>query len=103
MSQHKTIIAGIGPYQGRCGCNATGPVVDHKWEAEDWTRDHMEQVERVRTHLGRAPSLTSARDYYRQMQATTDNPVHRDQWRMLADELDMRLGNFDHPLDAPLW
>ena len=103
MSQHKTWIAGVGPYQGKCACEARGSVVDHQWQAEDWVRQHMEQVERARTHLDRTPSLAYARDYYRKMEATTDNPTHRTQWKMLADEIDHRLGNFDHPTDSPLW
>lgn len=109
MSRHKTWIAGTpegeGPHvcQGCCACGAKGPVVDYRWEADDWCIDHMQQVERALTHLWRTPSLKSSRDYYRRMAKTTDNPTHRQQWTMLADEIDMRLGNFDHDVDAPLW
>jgi hypothetical protein len=103
MTHHQTRVAGVGPYQGKCACEARSEVVDHSWEADDWCRDHMDQVERARVHLYRQPSLASARDYYRRMADTADDPAHRDQWTMLADEIDLRLGNFPHDADAPLW
>ena len=103
MSQHRAWIAGTDPWQGKCTCKATGPVTTLRWQADDWVRDHIDQVERARAHRRGTPSLASTRDYYRRMETTTTDPVHRDQWRMLADELDHRLGNFRHSDDAPLW
>lgn len=103
MSNHAPWVAGTDPYQGRCTCHERGPVVNHKWQAEDWVRSHTEQVERARAHLGKTPSLAQSRDYYRQMERTTTDQVVRRQWKMLADELDHRLGNFPHPDSAPLW
>lgn len=103
MSHHRAWVAGQDPWQGKCTCRATGPVVPHRWEADDWVRDHMDQVCRARYRLARTPSLASARDYYRKMETTDADPVRREQWKMLADEIDHRLGNFEHPDDSPLW
>lgn len=103
MSHHRAWIAGQDPWQGKCTCGTTGPVVDLRWVADDWVRAHMDAVERVRAHNQRTPSLTWTRDYYRSMEAKTDEPGLRAQWKMLADEIDHRLGNFEHPDDSPLW
>jgi hypothetical protein len=103
MSRHKTWVAGSDPWQGRCVCEARGQVVEHRWEAEDWNRTHMEQVERARAHLYASPSLSRTRDHFREMEATCTDLVQKGQWKMLADEIDHRLGNFPHDNDAPLW
>ena len=103
MSHHRTWIAGQDPWQGKCTCGATGDVADHKWQADDWTRDHIAAVERVRAHRRGQPSLTWTRDYYRRMETTATDPALREQWKTLADEIDHRLGNFKHPEDSPLW
>lgn len=103
MSHHRAWVAGQDPWQGKCTCGATGSVSEHRWQADDWVRAHTQAVEQARAHTRRIPNLTSTRDYYRKMETAADNPEHRLQWKMLADEIDHRLGNFEHPDDSPLW
>lgn len=103
VSHHRAWIAGQDPWQGKCTCGATGDVVDHRWQADDWGRTHIESVERVRAMRRGQPSLTVSRDHYRKMEATATDPAQRAQWKVLADEIDHRLGNFKHDDDSPLW
>lgn len=89
----KVVILDTG-YAGRCTCKAKGPTRLSLTDAEDWGYQHLRDVERTRAHLReRAPSLRDQYDYYRQMQNNPDTPVReREQWKMLADGIQHRLG-----------
>lgn len=94
MSHHKTAVAGsTDAWQATCLCSARSAVVEHRWEADDWCRSHMQAVERARTHLrDRSPSLKDQRDWYRKQAARATDETVRDQWLSLADGLDHRIG-----------
>ena len=92
MSNHQTRIVGNGDaWMGRCACHAQSELSEHRWEAEDWERTHLQEVERARAHLKRTPSLKDQRDWFRKQAANTSGTV-RQQWLALAEELDHRLG-----------
>jgi hypothetical protein len=102
MSGHKTTIAGADDaWQGRCSCRMRSPVYDHRWEADDWNRNHLAIVDRVRTHLARSPSLRDQYAWFSRQAEQAADPEDRRLWGMLAEELGHRLGSPPH--DEPLF
>ena len=83
----------------RCSCGWM-PDAKRKYATRQMVEDefyrHYQMVERVRKHLAHGkgtPSLASQRDYYRLMANDPNVPEKdREQWKMLADGLDRRLG-----------
>lgn len=104
MNNHRTVlwVIEVGRYQGRCTCGERSPEHNQHWEAEDWVHRHKRNVERAKAHKT-TPSLADQRDHYRRMEALTNDPWVKAQWKVLADGLDQRLGTTHHPEDAPLW
>jgi hypothetical protein len=97
MSNHKTrIVGGDGGWQARCECYDHSPICEHRWEADDWKRAHLDAVARVRAHLKKSPSLRDQRDWYRKQAAKATDEQARALWLMLAEGLDHRLGHPQH-------
>lgn len=102
MSGHKTTIAGHDDaWQGRCSCRMRSPVYEHRWQADDWNRDHRAIVERVRSHLARTPSLRDQYDWFIKQAGLSTDPKIKSQWIMLAEGLAHRLGTAPH--DEPMF
>lgn len=82
-------------FKAACLCRATSNTQMHRWQAEDWGRDHLALVERVKAQLApRTVSLARQRDYFREMSNKPDVPEgERRLWAALADELDHRLND----------
>jgi len=98
MSNHRTRVDTSGrDFFGVCDCKAFGPVERFRTLAEDWGREHLRAVERVRAHLqGRNPSIADQHAYYRRMQRDPRLPAQeRALWKILADGLEHRVGITD--------
>lgn len=93
MTNHKVLVHSLEDgYKAICSCRAASNTEEMFWQAEDWSRDHLAVVERVKAHL--APkniSLEKQRDYFReQANNEANSPGDRRLWAALADELDLR-------------
>lgn len=51
MSNHRTSIVGDdGAWQAKCSCDTRrSPLYEHRWEADDWIRAHVQIVARARS------------------------------------------------------
>lgn len=90
MSNHRVTYLGSGDRsQARCSCKQKSPIVT-RGDAEGWWYDHLQEVERVRMHLGtRNPTLKSQHAWFVKQAEDTGNPVEdRELWRQLADEME---------------
>lgn len=107
MSNHRVIIEREpGGHRAICVCRALSRSFPFRWEAEDWELQHLDLVNRVKTHLshGRTPSLTSQRDYFRSKEVDLNTPKgDKPIWKQLADELDKRLNDAGTGETGELW
>lgn len=90
MSNHKIVFLGLADrMQARCSCKQKSLIGDRGF-VEAWVYSHLQEIERVRAHLGpRSPSLKSQRDWFLAQADNTDNPPEdRALWQQLATELD---------------
>ena len=95
---HRVVVQRHGEteFMAKCKtCGWAGAKTINKQAAEDDVLTHEQYVARVQASLGtRNPGLTSQRDYYLRMaEDQTVSEEHRRQWRMLADELSVRLND----------
>lgn len=91
---HQTSIrAHDGQWRAVCSCDQGSLYSDHKWEADDWAREHIASIDRVRLLGASSPSL---RDQYRWFRSREKDPrtpqQERNMWKQLADELEHRMG-----------
>jgi hypothetical protein len=95
MSNHSlTTARRDGRWMTSCECGGVSDPYEHRWQADDWSADHLEQVARVRAHLrGRNPSLLDQYRWYRKQEAETTDPTERDRWAILAEGLSHRIGH----------
>lgn len=99
MSNHHVSITGFienRTWQAICTCRRVSPILDQKWEAEDWRDQHHEEIDRIRSRIDRPMSLRALRDFYLSRAATTTDGDAA-LWQQLADELDRRI---ERPRDA---
>jgi hypothetical protein len=101
----KIITDQDGMFVARCACRQISKRVPMRWQAEDWEREHLDYIEKVKAHLGtRTPSLKSQRDYYRsKAEDPSVSAAEREQWAMLADGLDRRVGDREYGEEPMLW
>lgn len=104
MSNHKVRYKRYGDdYHAECSCSRTSGLGTRQ-DAEDWIREHHEEIQRVRTHLMGSPSLSNQYNYYRrQEQDLATSESDRALWKQLADELQPRLPSSSTPEDLTLW
>lgn len=94
MSNHKPRCEFTdGQWMGYCTCRQRSNWFEEKYKAEDWCREHLEGIARVRAYLAGTPSLKSQRDYFNEM-AEDPNTSEADRllWQQLANEITHRLG-----------
>jgi len=91
---HSTSIVRVGDsFRGSCACRTKGPVVANRWEADDWNRGHLADIERVRLHLNTQPSLPRAAQLYREAAAREDvTPENAALFIQMAEEIEHRVG-----------
>jgi hypothetical protein len=90
VTNHRFHLAGGGDsWQGRCSCKQRSKIGTRS-EVEDWGIKHLQEIERIRAHLGtRSPSLkTQCAWFFAQADDPENPPEDRVLWRQLADELD---------------
>lgn len=100
MSNHKVHYAGWDPnLQARCSCKKRSPVGPRS-QVEDWFTTHLQEIERIRAHLGtRSPSLKTQYAWFAaQADDEANDPEDRVLWRQLADELDRFIAARSAPL-----
>jgi hypothetical protein len=90
MTNHRVHYAGLDPnLQARCSCKKKSPIGSRS-EVDDWFREHLYEIQRIRTHLGtRNPALKTQCAWFQAQADDPENaPEDRVLWRQLADELD---------------
>lgn len=102
---HKTTVVPVSlpgqpgtQWVGRCSCRHVGKISPSHHDALVWGIAHLAEIERLRMHASRRPSLKDQRDYFRERsgdEALTDQ--ERTLWTQLADELDARIGDREQP------
>jgi len=95
MSNHHVHYAGLDPHlQARCSC-AKRSAIGTRSEVDDWFREHVHEVQRIRAHLGsRNPSLKTQYAWFVKQAEDTDNdPDDRALWRQLAEEMERFLAS----------
>lgn len=98
MSRHTITTDAYGTgWRAYCSCRASGPPNASRSLAEDWGPEHLRTVERAKAHLNGTPTLATTYAYYRRMENDQEVPAkEREQWKVLADGLEHRLGLVDH-------
>lgn len=94
MSNHSLSTAQRnGRWFASCECGGASEPCEHRWQADDWSAQHRDQVARVRAHLrGRNPSVLDQYRWYRKRETEATDPTERDRWALLAEGLQHRLG-----------
>lgn len=74
--------------QGRCSCKQKSKV-GNRAEVDTWYFSHLQEIERIRTHLGtKNPSLRTQWAWFSAQAVNEDNPTEdRALWRQMADEM----------------
>lgn len=82
-----TIIGSDDRCQARCSCKQKSTITD-RGGVEAWQYLHLQEIERIRAHLGsRNPSIRSQLAWFETQAANLDNdPDDRALWHQLADE-----------------
>lgn len=103
MHQTWTYLA-QGGFGAKCKCKQHSGIFTHQWQAEDWARDHMTEVERIQArHANRSPSLSTSLRLFREAQANTDcTPEQQAIFERMADEIESRI-NTSGDEQLPLW
>jgi hypothetical protein len=100
VSNHRVHYAGLDPnLQARCSCKKRSEIGSRS-TVEDWFISHLQEIERIRAHLGsRTPSLRSQWAWFQaQAEDETNDPEDRALWGQLADELDRFISARGAPL-----
>lgn len=105
MSTHKGTIVRlegieVGPdLQMRCRCGRYSPRMGTRQDVEDWHREHVEEMERLRLSMAKSgPSLLDQHAHYTAMASDpTVTESDRLLWQQLADELERRLPTKETP------
>lgn len=93
MTNHRVSYLGSGERaQARCSCKKKSPIAS-RGDAESWFYAHMQEVERIRAHLGtRSPSLKTQLAWFQTQAENADNEYDdRVLWRQLADETERHI------------
>ena len=88
MTNHKIHFAGLEPtLQARCSCKKRS-AIGTRSEVEDWYRDHLHEVQRIRAHLAsRTISLPRQHAWFLEQAENPENdPEDQVLWRRLAEE-----------------
>lgn len=102
-NHHTTVILIGDSFRGGCACRQRGPVVDTRWAADDWCREHTAAIERIHLRLDSQPTLGRAVKMYQEQADNEDlSDETRALFQQLATELDHRL-NPDPGEQPPLF
>jgi hypothetical protein len=88
MTNHRIHYAGLDPsLQARCSCKKKSPI-GNRSEVDDWYAAHLQEVERIRTHLAsRTISLPRQHAWFLERAEDPDvDPEDRTLWAQLAAE-----------------
>ena len=102
---HKTWVYLIGDgFGAKCKCSKRSGKVEHRWQAEDWERGHLDEVNRIQArHANRSPSLSVTLKQYRQAQANPECTTEQQElWKQMADEVQRRIDTSGDE-QLPLW
>ena len=94
MSNHRIHYAGLDPnLQARCSCKKKSGIGSRS-EVDDWYTAHLQEVERIRTHLA-SRTISLPRQYawfLEQAENPNVDPDDQALWRQLADETGAYIG-----------